>query len=75
MSPEGLLLLLCCCILLLFGDRGAVSASSVSGDAGQGIRHDFGLSVAKSGWVYAAVMVRIIRMKLATLPYNLCRLN
>ena len=64
MSPSALLLLLCCCILLLFGDRGAVSANSVSGDASQGIRYDFGLSVAKSGWVYAAIMVSNLTIEL-----------
>jgi len=44
--------------VLLFGDRGAVSSNSITGDPDSGIRHDFGISVAESGWVYAAGMVR-----------------
>ncbi|KAG7666643.1 putative sphingolipid transporter spinster-like protein 2 [Nannochloris sp. 'desiccata'] len=56
-SPVALLTLLCCTTVLLFGDRGAVSSNSITGDPDSGIRRDFGISVAESGWVYAAGMI------------------
>lgn len=58
-SPVALLTLLCCTTVILFGDRGAVSSNSITGDPDSGIRLDFGISVAESGWVYAAGMVNM----------------
>jgi hypothetical protein len=57
-SPVALLTLLCCTTIVLFGDRGAVSSNSITGDKDSGIRQDFGITVAETGWVYAAGMVR-----------------
>jgi hypothetical protein len=57
-SPVALLSLLCCTTIGLFGDRGAISSNSITGDSDSGIREDFGITVAESGWVYATGMVR-----------------
>jgi len=65
-SPVALLTLLCCATVLLFGDRGAVSSNSITGDPDSGIRHDFRISVAESGWVYASSMVILLQLHLAS---------
>ena len=59
MLSSLLLLLLGISSFFLFGDRGAISSASLTGDAEGSILYEFDISISLSGLIYAFAMVNI----------------